>query len=258
MVKTSLLVLGSFCIAYNLSQFLHELGHAISAWLFNGSVAAILLNPFSGCWTFYHDNPNPLFSAWGGVLFGVLLSLAITGIACWVRSPWMTPFYMLGGCSLAVNGIYLSVAAFASMGDSEALVEQGVPLFCVVGIGLFLLSLSCLWTSAIQSLIGISSETSFGLRLATLHLGVTPYLVTMLAYVAVYSKTEVRLFLGFVGAGAVAITAIAALGHLVRKTVAFPRLAHIETTWTSSIVVLAVGIAVIAAELLCFDTYSGF
>ncbi len=67
-VKRGLLLLGSFAIAYNASEFLHELGHALAAWMTGGQVFGIVVHPFN--WSFcYAVSPYPLFLTAAGVTF---------------------------------------------------------------------------------------------------------------------------------------------------------------------------------------------
>ena len=75
-VKRALLLLGSYAIAYNTSTFLHELGHAVAAWLSGGQVFGITLHPFS--WSYsYAVSLNPVFLTAGGVLFSSLAGVLI-------------------------------------------------------------------------------------------------------------------------------------------------------------------------------------
>lgn len=256
-MKTSLLIFGAFCIAYNLDNFLHEFGHGVAVWISGGRVSSMILNPFSWSWISYLSNPNPLFTAWGGVLFGVLFAIVLAAAALLIRSPYMAPLYLLAGCAMASNGIYFSVAAFADIGDAGALLSLGVPRLTLVAIGLLLLVISCLWVSAIQPLLGIPSDTSFHRRLLTMHMGVTPYLIAMAVYVLVFEKTNPVATLAFPGVGVLAVTAIAVSGHLLRNVAThMPRLAYLEPTWTSAILLLSVGIAIILGELIYFGVES--
>lgn len=252
-MKTSLLILGAFCIAYNLGSILHELGHGVAVWLSGGKISSIVLHPFSWNWISYHSNPNPLLASWGGVLFGVLFAVALSSIALLARSPFLTPLYLLAGCALATNGIYLAVAAVADVGDAGNLLSQGVPRAFLVAVGLFLMLLSFLWSSLIQPLIGIPADVPLGRRLLTLHAGITPYLIAMAAYALLFAKAESPLFLAFAGAGIVAVTAIAISGHVLRNVaVGLPRLGYIDPSWASAIVLLTVGIVVVVWELIYF------
>lgn len=256
-LRTSILIFGGFCIAYNLGTALHELGHAIATWLTGGTVYSISLNPFAWSWTSLDggEDSSPLFIAWGGVLFGVLFSALAAGIATLYRRPWLSPLYLLGGCALASNGIYLAVAAFADVGDAGNLIQLGVPRFCVVGLGGLLLLLSCLWMSLIQPRIGIAPATSFRQRLFTLHLGVTPYLIAMLVYARLFNPEEIWMWVGYTGLGFVAVTATATFGHLLRNgnTKHLP-LKTVQSTWPSSILIFLIGMGIVIGELLYFGT----
>ena len=107
-VKRGLLLLGSFAMAYNASEFLHELGHALAAWMTGGWVSTIVVHPFS--WSYCQAfSPKLVFFTAAGVVFssvaGVLIFLSLIR---WPK-PSLLPLLLIGPITLINNGEYLLI-----------------------------------------------------------------------------------------------------------------------------------------------------
>ena len=90
----------------------HEFGHVINAWLTGGRVMHIVLHPSFFSRTDFAENPQPLFVAWGGAFWGIVIPLLI-----WVvfrrffkRYAFLAAFF--AGFCLIANGAYLAAGAF--------------------------------------------------------------------------------------------------------------------------------------------------
>ena len=168
-----LMLFGSFCIGYNIAIAFHELGHAFAMMLDGGQIREFVLNPFSWSWNLGQDLNNPLFTAWGGVTFGLLFAILPTIILIWVKRYYFRiPILVMAGSAFLINGIYLIIGVFLNFGDGGELIQYGVSpvLISVLGIFYFLISI-ILW-AIIQLLLGIKSNVSFSKRLVVLRNGV--------------------------------------------------------------------------------------
>jgi hypothetical protein len=103
----------------------HEFGHALAAWLTGGSVALMVLHPLQISWTTFAPNPHPQLVAWGGVMFGSMLPLALLKVASQARSPGLYLFRFFAGFCLISNGLYLFVDSFGRGGDGGTLIQHG-------------------------------------------------------------------------------------------------------------------------------------
>jgi len=108
-----LLLIVSF-IAFSWLAFMvvHELGHAVSAWLSGGSVSLVVLHPFQISWTTFSRNPRPQLVAWGGPFWGAFLPVLFLGTARLIRSPRIYLFRFFAGFCLIANGLYMLVDSF--------------------------------------------------------------------------------------------------------------------------------------------------
>lgn len=113
----------------------HELGHVLHAWLSGGRVERVILPWFDFSRTDLARNPHPLFVAWGGALWGVLLPLTLfTAAACcrFRRARWVAFF---AGFCLIANGAYLAAGSFIEAGDAGDLLRYGAPHWTLVAGG---------------------------------------------------------------------------------------------------------------------------
>jgi hypothetical protein len=121
-----LLLIVSF-IAFSWLAFMvvHELGHAVTAWLSGGSVSLLVLHPFQISWTTFSRNPRPQLVAWGGPFWGALLPVLFLGAARLIRSPGIYLFRFFAGFCLIANGLYMLVDSFGRGGDGGTLIHSG-------------------------------------------------------------------------------------------------------------------------------------
>ncbi len=252
-MKKALLLFGSFCIGYNLSNFLHELGHACAAWLTGGGVRAIIIHPFGWNWTQYvfGSISNYEFATWGGIGFGVAFAAAISLLALLKRSPWLQPLHMLGPVALAMNGVYYATSLIKPVGDPVSLIRYGHSQYLMGGIGVGLLVLSLLWAIAIQPLVGLSNFDPMRRRLGVLVGGIGSYLALMALYTFIRQPSDQLMWYIQSGFGVLFACGIAVFGHLLRKPASLVvRFKPCKPTWTQALSVGLAGIALIVT-LLC-------
>jgi hypothetical protein len=103
----------------------HEFGHVLGAWLTGGTVVKVVLYPLTISRTDVAPNPKPLIVAWSGPLVGVLVPLAVLGLA-WILRLWGAYLlrFFTGACMIA-NGCYLGIGSFGGIGDAGDLLRHG-------------------------------------------------------------------------------------------------------------------------------------
>lgn len=122
------ILIGSTLLACWLGmQAVHEFGHVVGAWLTGGRVEKVVLDPLSISRTDVAPNPRPLVVAWAGPVVGVLLPLALWGIAVWLAPPvaWIVRFF--AGFCLVANGAYIAFGSLARVGDAGDLLRHAAP-----------------------------------------------------------------------------------------------------------------------------------
>jgi hypothetical protein len=106
-------------------QAVHESGHVLGAWLTGGRVARVVLHPLTISRTDLADNPRPLPVVWAGPAFGVLLPLALWGVAAGLRLPGAFVLRFFAGFCLIANGAYIGGGSFAGVGDCGEMLRHG-------------------------------------------------------------------------------------------------------------------------------------
>lgn len=172
-----LTVLGSYAFAYCTAAALHELGHALAAWLSGGKVQAMRIDPFGGSFVQVVPDSHPILTHSAGFILGPLASLAIVRrrdqLPAWL-APAAIALCTIGLLSCA---FYLLVGAALDVGDVRALARLGVPRFALVASGLALLLGGALAASVSLQAFGVGADASIAYRAAILIVGVGPYLL---------------------------------------------------------------------------------
>jgi hypothetical protein len=106
-------------------QAIHESGHALGAYLSGGRVARLVLYPLTISRTELEHNPRPLFVAWAGPGFGVLLPLALWGVTNGLRLPGTFVLRFFAGFCLMANGAYIACGSFDEIGDCGEMLRHG-------------------------------------------------------------------------------------------------------------------------------------
>lgn len=115
----------------------HELGHLAAGWAGGASLLDYDLTPWRFPYSVHAPDPDPLFTLWGGPLFGVLAPILL---AAMLRRWW--GWFVADFCLIA-NGGYLALA-WQSGGrflDAPRMLSEGaqpitIALFCVITISL--------------------------------------------------------------------------------------------------------------------------
>jgi hypothetical protein len=136
-----LLIASTIGFSWLTMMLLHEGGHVLSAWLSGGKVAEVVLSPLAFSRTDYAENPHPLFTAWGGVLWGSLLPMSLYGLARWFVPVHDYLARFLAGFCLITNGAYVGAGSFFAGGGDDAgvILQHGgeawtVRLFGIVAV----------------------------------------------------------------------------------------------------------------------------
>jgi hypothetical protein len=253
-VWSILLIFGSFCIGYNLAIACHELGHALAMVLDGVGVREFHLNPFSWSWTFPRSLKHELFTASGGITFGLLLALIPLVLTIRIRSPYFRiPAFMTAGFALSINGIYLVAGVFFRMGDGGELIQYGIaPMPIVLLGGLYLIG-SLVILAVVQPELGIGTSCPFTYRFFMLASGITPYLLIIFVYNRFLNQKETLLWLSFALAGVFLVFLISVAGHFRARRLRISGETHrSESGWKFVVVILVAGVGVVLAELLFF------
>jgi hypothetical protein len=115
---------------------LHEMGHAINAWVSGGRVIRVSIPPWGFSQTIVWPNPHELFEVWGGPTWGAGLGLIACGIAFLARRRLPETLKFFTGFCLIANGCYLGLGWIWRSGDAGDLVRLGVPIWTLIVFGI--------------------------------------------------------------------------------------------------------------------------
>jgi hypothetical protein len=110
-------------------QAVHEFGHVLGAWLTGGRVARVVLYPLTISRTDLADNPVPLAVVWSGPVFGVVLPLALWGVAAGLGVTGAFVLRFFAGFCLIANGAYIGGGSFDGTGDCGEMLRHGSALW---------------------------------------------------------------------------------------------------------------------------------
>ena len=246
------LLSGAFAIAFNLAVALHEAGHATAVLIDGGQIQEFVLNPFSWSWNLGQGVQDVLFTAWGGVTFGLVYSILPLLLIRWVRNDALKlVIKLLAGLGLLINGIYLIIGVLFRVGDGAELTGLGVgsSLLLVIGSAYILVAL-IIWSWA-QGDLGIYTGMTFSRRLLVMTSGVSPYMALIVAYNYLYNPRQLLLWCGFAATGVVAACLFALCGHVWAKWVSGGH-QHEKISCWRSFALLTAGLLVIIVEFLVF------
>lgn len=253
-IWSGLFLFGCFCIGYNLAIAFHELGHVLAVLLDGGQIHQFHLNPFSWSWNLGKNINSPLFTAWGGVSFGLTLSTLPLISVIWIRHLiFRAAVLVTAACAFLINGIYLVVGIFINVGDGRELIQYGVSAKLIFSLGfLYIIAAFSLWM-IIQPLLGIGKHVGFFKRFLILSGGIFPYLLMIFVYNLIFNSKQIIIWLSFVALGLLSVFIMAATGVLwARYSKGFSPLDPGEAGWSPVISVLIMGIGIVVLELIIF------
>lgn len=137
------------CFSWLAMMVVHELGHALNAWLSGGIVSKIVLHPLAFSRTDLPVNPHPLFVAWGGAIWGCIIPLGILALAHFIARSYKYLFAWWAGFCCIANGSYLAVGWLFSGGvkaadDANVILQNGGAWWQLVIFGIFFVPMG-LW-----------------------------------------------------------------------------------------------------------------
>jgi len=115
---------------------IHEFGHVLNAWSSGGRVDRVRLHPLAFSHTELSANPHPLVVAWGGLIWGSLIPLAVLVIPAIRRTGvgWHLRFF--AGFCLIANGAYAASGIIEPVGDALDIIGLGTPPWALALFGL--------------------------------------------------------------------------------------------------------------------------
>ncbi len=240
--RLGLLLLGSFTIAYNTAQFLHEASHALAAILFGGYSGGILIHPFNWSYSFSACPEHAIFHVASGAIGSALIALlAYVVLIRWAKA-WLLPLLLIGPITFLEGGAYWIVdVLYGSGGDACELIGLGVPSLAVLCTGAILLAVGVAMVFHLMCVIGIAAET-FRARLKILLIGISSYSVAGLAWNWFYACSEFTMWLIYFLSETGLVIFVAVFAGLFRISKRRP----LSSGWATVIVInlLALGLVI--------------
>lgn len=260
-------LLGSYCLGANAAIALHELGHALGAWLAGGRVLGIFLAPqgYAGSYmaldlsVAYAIEHGRLLQVAGGVGFGALFAGVFLG-ACrfWARGSvtWIA-LHTIGTWCLGNNGAYLFLGGLVPFDDALFLTELGVPQWVLVLLGLPLLFGFFVSLASFLRGIGLEQEAPWSSWAMTVTAGLLAYLALIMLLRVLCPPEDVLPPMPNVALG----LACSPLVALLLASCSYPFRAAFRgnddavgpPTWRRAGLVLILGLLLIGSEFLFFS-----
>ncbi|MBL7041797.1 MAG: hypothetical protein ISR77_24395 [Pirellulaceae bacterium] len=131
-----LLIVTSVGFSWLAMMIVHEIGHVLHALLSGGYVTRVVLSPWEFSRTDVSPNPSPLFVAWGGAAWGVLLPIAIWSFTRIVARSYSYLAAFFAGFCCVVNGAYIGAGTIVHAGDAGDMLRYGAAYWQLVLYGL--------------------------------------------------------------------------------------------------------------------------
>ncbi|MBU4333261.1 MAG: hypothetical protein KKD07_02345, partial [Candidatus Omnitrophica bacterium] len=197
LIKLVVFFFSSSVFAFSISLFLHEFGHAIFVYFITGFFPQIRFNPLSGGSVLYNviDPISAFYKtliSGGGIIFGIALGIIIVLFTLrFFRSPWATPFILIGFISTGVNSIMLFVSPFIfNLGDVIKINSLGVPIYVTFLAGGVFLYISLILFIYCMPYFGLDDSCSLKKKCAVILGSVSIYSIIILANTAVVQKEK--------------------------------------------------------------------
>lgn len=114
----------------------HLAGHLIYALMSGAEVYQAELHPLSlSAEPKMFANPQPLFVAWGGPIWGSAIPLLIVWVVRAARPGLAYLATFFAGFCLIANSSHLVVGSFIPAGDARQMLGLGAPQWLLVGLG---------------------------------------------------------------------------------------------------------------------------
>ncbi len=130
-----ILILATIAASWLLMMVVHELGHVVHAWISGGTITRVVLHPLVISRTDVAPNPQPLLVAWGGVIWGCVIPLALWGVLQWMKSRFAPVARFFAGFCLIANGAYIAGGVFGRHGDAGDMLDHGSPAWVLIVVG---------------------------------------------------------------------------------------------------------------------------
>lgn len=176
--RSTLLLLGAFAIAWNLTIGLHEFGHLVADRLY-GLDAGIVLEPFRSSYTTIAD-PSSARSAWldaAGPLTNLTVAALLTAAVWRSARPAVFPLLLMGPLAFlqeSTNAL-VQLATNEPGTDWVRVVDAGLPGWLVWGAGLFVVIAGFIVLIQVVPASGLGPDWTLSRRVAVLGLGFGGY-----------------------------------------------------------------------------------
>lgn len=260
LLKSILLLFGSYVFARYLSTFIHEHGHAIAVWVTGGIVNRIIFTPFSGSCVIHFRTPADCenFVTWSGPLLAVFVGLLLVIIIWRWRRPSLMPVLLTGVAACIHNGFSLIFSCLSeTSGDANNLVTfGGTPKAVVLAVGFPMFLIGVFLFIKYLPMFGLQSRDGFKRRILVIGPGLFPYLIATLIYNWQYNVKEFGLWAVKLTISAFLILLLTALSGVLQRR--FRLFRDIETkvcTWTAVVIANASALVVIVFLFFILPNY---
>lgn len=174
-IKSILLLSGSFCFAFLVGEAIHELGHFLAHSFYGTGGIKIHLDPFGGSRILgvktlplqqmgVTSAAGPVVNLGAGLLFTTLLWRS--------KKPILLPISLWGPVAAVQEGVNFTLGMLTPGGDSSWIIQAGIPRPALFVFGIVLLLAGVVLMAALLPVAGLGIDLKFGARYLALLAGV--------------------------------------------------------------------------------------
>jgi hypothetical protein len=241
--RQAIFVFGSLCFSIVASTILHESGHALATLLTGGKISSLVINPLGWSYVVYESSilPQPLFTAWGGILFSTIASIILLWIALQFQNPYWVFIGFVGIFILLSNGMNFMMGLIYSTGDPALLYEYGVPIWIILLVGCLSAFGGVLLAILFQPFIGITPGDSFLRRLFILGSGIIFYRLLVTIYATTLNPDNLQFWINNFGLNIIFIFIFVILATIARNSPFHKSIQPLQIDWRHGIFALFMG-----------------
>ncbi len=173
-IKSILLLAGSFTFAFLWGEFVHDSGHYLSHLAYGNTQVQVHFDPFGGTHIIgangLPDRALAVTSA-AGPLPHLALALVTFALLWRVRRPMLMPLLLWGPVALIQEGVTFSLGLLTPGGDARWIATLGIPPFILLINGITFLMTGLGLVSVLLPMVGLKRDDTFRYKLLVLFAG---------------------------------------------------------------------------------------
>jgi len=194
-LKTLLLVASSFTFAYCFGVTIHEIGHVLAYQYYDIDTIIFVLDPFGHSYMepIKDYAPGELLQRSGGSLFNVICACLVSSIFWKKHNLYAFPLLMWSGAAFIQESVAILLDTMNGLPRDWAFVAaEGVSVYLVLALSALFMFIGCAIFLRLLAIAGVRTHHSNAKIMTISLMGISPFFVISLIYVAIFFTAEDR------------------------------------------------------------------